>query len=159
MRNRFEAQLTLGCTPIDQVEIPTKTRAHPAALFEALQYIYTHRQWNEQIFELLSEKILKGKQSTGRSGMSLWEIFVLAQVRLCLDLSYDDLHYRANYDVLLRGILGVLPTDYSAGKQYEYQNIYDNVKLIDDQMLHQINDIIVQMGHQVFKKKKPMSCT
>ena len=155
MRNRFEAQLTLGCTPIDQIEIPTKTRAHLAALFEALQYIFTHRQWNEQVFELLSEKITKGKQPTGRSGMSLWEIFVLAQVRLCLDLSYDELHYRANYDSLLRGILGVLPTDYSTGKQYEYQNIYDNVKLIDDQTLHQINDIIVQMGHQVFKKKEP----
>ena len=156
MRNRFDAQLALGCTPIEDVEIPVKTRAHLAALVEALQYIYTHPEWNERVFNLLSDKIIKGKKQTGRSGMSLWEIFVLAQVRLCLNISYDELHYRSNYDLLLRGILGVLPTDYSAGKQYEYQNIYDNVKLIDDEVLHQINDIIVQVGHQVFKKKKPM---
>ncbi len=154
MRNRFDAQLALGCTPIEEVKIPVKTRAHLAALLEALQYIYTHPEWNERIFHLLSDKITKGKKQTGRSGMSLWEIFVLAQVRLCLNISYDELHYRSNYDQLLRGVLGVLPTDYTTGKQYEYQNIYDNVKLIDDEVLHQINDIIVQVGHEVFKKKE-----
>lgn len=154
MRKRFEAQMSLGCTPIEDVEIPAKTRAHMAALMEALQYIYTHPEWNRQIFGLLSEQICTGKQRTGRSGMSLWEIFVLGQVRLCLNTSYDELHYRANYDTLLRGILGVLPTDYSAGKQYEYQNIYDNLTLLDDELLKDINDVIVQAGHQVFKKKE-----
>lgn len=154
MRNRFEAQMTLGCTPIDQVEIPAKTRAHMAALMETLQYIYTHPEWNQRIFDLLSEKVSAGKKQTGRRGMSLWEIFVLGQVRLCLNTSYDELHYRANYDNLLRGILGVLPTDFSTGKQYEYQNIYDNVGLLDEQLLRQINDVIVEMGHEVFKKKE-----
>lgn len=154
MRNRFEAQMTLGCTPIDQVEIPAKTRAHMAALMETLQYIYTHPEWNQRIFDLLSEKVSAGKKQTGRRGMSLWEIFVLGQVRLCLNTSYDEVHYRANYDTLLRGILGVLPTDFSTGKQYEYQNIYDNVGLLDEQLLRQINDVIVEMGHGVFKKKE-----
>ncbi|MGF1669233.1 MAG: ISNCY family transposase [Balneolaceae bacterium] len=154
MRKRFEAQLSLGCTPIDQVEIPTKTRAHIAALMQALQYIYTHPEWNRRIFDLLSEKITAGKKQTGRRGMSLWEMFVLGQVRLCLNISYDELHYRANYDSLLRGILGVLPTDFSVGKLYEYQNIYDNVKLLDESLLREINDIIVEAGHQVFKKKE-----
>ena len=90
--------------------------------------------------------------------MSLWEIFVLAQVRLCLNISYDELHYRANYDSLLRGILGVLPTDFSLGKEYEYQNIYDNVGLLDEGLMRQINDVIVQVGHQVFKKKNRLFC-
>jgi len=153
MRKRFDAQLAIGCTPIQEVKIPAKTRAHLAALLEALQYIYIHPQWNERIFSLLSDKIIKGKKQTGRSGMSLWEIFVLAQVRLCLNISYDELHYRSNYDQLLRGILGVMPTDYTLGKQYEYQNIYDNVKLIDDDLLRQINEVIVEVGHEVFKKK------
>jgi transposase, IS5 family len=154
MRKRFEAQMTLGCTPIDQVEIPTKTRASMAALVAALQYIYTHPEWNRRVFDLLSKKVMAGKKKTGRRGMSLWEIFVLGQVRLCLNISYDELHYRANYDTLLRGILGVLPTDFSTGKQYEYQNIYDNVTLLDEALLRQINDVIVEVGHQVFKKKE-----
>lgn len=154
MRTRFDAQLALGCTPIEEVEIPAKTRSHMAALMEALQYIYTSPEWNQQIFTLLSEKVCGGKQRTGRSGMSLWEMFVLGQVRLCLNTSYDELHYRANYDTLLRGIMGVLPTDYSAGQQYEYQNIYDNVSLLDEALLKEINDVIVEAGHQVFKKKE-----
>ena len=154
MRQRFEAQLTLGCTPIEEVKIPTKTRSHLAALLAALQYIYLTPEWNRRIFGLLSEQLLKGKQKTGRPGMSLWELFVLGQVRLCMNLSYDELHHQANYDALLRGIMGVLPSDYSLGKQYQYQQIYDNVKLLDDTLLRQLNAVIVQVGHQVFKKKE-----
>lgn len=146
--------MTLGCTPIDQVEIPTKTRAHMAALMEALQYIYTHPEWNRRIFDLLSEKVCPATKQTGRRGMSLWEMFVLGQVRHCLNCSYDELHYRANYDTLLRGILGVLPTDFSTGTQYEYQTIYDNVGLLDEELLARINEVIVEVGHQVFKKKE-----
>ena len=82
MRKRFEAQLTLGCTPIHEVKIPTKTRSHMAALIAAIQYIYVTPEWNEKVFTLLSERITKGKKATGRPGMSLWEIFVLGQVRV-----------------------------------------------------------------------------
>lgn len=120
----------------------------------ALQYIYITPKWNEQIFALLSEKIGKGRKATGRKGMSLWEIFVLGQVRLCMNTSYDELHYRANYDGLLRGVLGVLPSDFSHGKDYEYQNIYDNVGLLDDGLLKAINGVVVGAGHEVFKKKE-----
>lgn len=154
MRKRFEAQLSLGCTPINEVKIPTKTRSHMAALAAAIQYIYVHPEWNERIFTLLSEKISKDKKKTGRKGMSLWEIFVLGQIRLCMNIGYDELHYKANYDVLLRGLLGVVPTDYTHGKEYEYQNIYDNVSLLDDELLKSINEVIVSVGHEVFKKKE-----
>jgi len=154
MRQRFDAQYSLGTVPIDQVEIPTKTRFQLANLLESMQYIYTHHQWRQKIFRLLEEHIMQDKQSTGRQGMSLWEIFVLAQVRNCLNTSYDQLHFMANDSELLRGILGVLPSDFSAGKQYEYQNIYDNVSLLDEQLLSELNELIVEMGHQVFKKKE-----
>lgn len=144
----------MGKVPIDQIEIPTKTRFQLANLLEALQYIYTHPEWNQKVFRLLEERIMEGKQPTGRKGMSLWEIFVLAQVRQCLNSSYDQLHFMANDSELLRGILGVLPSDFSAGKQYEYQTIYDNVGLLDEQLLGELNDLIVEIGHQVFKKKE-----
>lgn len=154
MRKRFEVQLRLDCTPIHEVKIPAKTKNHMVALAAAIQYIYVTPEWNQKIFSLLSEKINKKKKATGRNGMSLWEIFVLAQVRLCMNIGYDELHYRANYDTLLRGLLGVLPTDYTHGKEYEYQNIYDNVRLLDDELLKQVNDVIVTVGHEVFKKKE-----
>ena len=154
MRKQFESQLTLGTTPINEVKIPSKTRSHIVALVAALQHIYISPKWNSKVFSLLAEKVLKDKKQTGREGMSLWEMFVLAQVRLADNSSYDDLHHKANYDTLIRGVLGVLPTDYSLGKQYSYQNIYDNVSLIDDQLLIKINALIVEVGHEIFKKKE-----
>jgi len=154
MRKTFEPQLTLDCTPIEEVKVPLKTKNHMAVLVAALQHIYVSPEWNKKIFALLSSKIIKGNNKMGRPAMSLWEIFVLAQVRLCMNISYDNLHHSANYDTLVRGVMGVLPTDFSQGKEYEYQNIYDNVSLLDDELLIEVNDVIVSMGHEVFKKRK-----
>ncbi len=44
--------------------------------------------------------------------------------------------------------------DYSLGKSYEYQNIFDNVSLLDESLLKEINEVIVKAGHEVFKKKE-----
>ncbi len=85
--------------------------------------------------------------------MSLWEIFVIAQTRLCMNLGYDELHDLSNYHTLLRGIMGIHQSDFSEGKLYSYQNIYDNLSLLDDELLKEINEIIVKVGHEVFKKK------
>ena len=154
MRQGFEYQIRSGIIPIKEVKIPTKTNSHMAALMAALQYIFITPEWNERIETLLSEKVLEGKVETGRMGMSLWEVFVLGQVRLCMNLTYDELHHMANYDLMLRGILGVLPVDVLSGIQYEYQTIYDNARLLDDELLKELNALIVAVGHEVFKKKE-----
>ena len=154
MRKTFEPQLTLGLTPIEEVEVPLKTKSHLSALIAALKHIYLTPKWNQQVFELLESHIGKGKKATGRTGMSYWEMFVLAQVKMCKNISYDELDHTANYDTLVRGIMGVLPTDFTLGKQYSYQTIYDNVNLLGEELLIKINDIIVEAGHEVFKKKE-----
>ncbi len=154
MREGFNHQIKLGCTPINEIEIPSKTRSHVATLMAGIQYIYTSSEWRSKIGGVVENHVLKGKKNTGRAGMGLWEMFVLGQVRLCMNTSYDELHHMANHDTMIRGIMGVLPTDYSLGEQYEYQNIYDNVKLLDDNVLREINDMIVKVGHEVFKKKE-----
>lgn len=153
MRKYFEQQLTLGITPISEVKIRHNPRDHMANLLAALQYIFITPKWNKQIFNLLKEKIQSSKKKTGRNGMSLWEIFTLAQTRLCMNLGYDALHHSANYDTLLRGIMGVHKSDFSEGKLYSYQNIYDNISLLDDDLLKDINEIILKVGHEIFKKK------
>jgi len=155
MRKHFAQQLILGVTPISEVKIRPNTRDHMANLLAALKYIFITPKWNKQIFKLLEEKIQSTKKKTGRNGMSLWEIFVLAQTRLCMNIGYDQLHHSANYDTLLRGIMGVHKSDFSEGKQYSYQNIYDNISLLDDDLLKGINEIILKVGHEIFKKKRP----
>ena len=152
MRKRFEAQLTLGSTPIDQIIIPTKCRDEFPPFLRAVQHVYMDTDLSEQIYSLL-EKVLCAKKRTGRPGMDLWTVFVLAGARLCLNADYDRLHYLANMDNLLRQMLGV-HDGIVRGRQFDRQTIIDNVSLLDDQTLVKINDLIVDAGHKLVKKKE-----
>jgi transposase, IS5 family len=152
MRKRFDQQLDMRIVPICDIKIPTKSRDELPPTLRALQYIFTTASINEKIFALLEEKICKGKKKTGRPGMDLWHILVLAVVRQSLDTNWDRLTHIANYDFMVRNILGVVPdaTDY----EFEYQNILDNVSLVDEILLQKINDIVVEAGMQLIKKKE-----
>ena len=105
MRKTFEQQLQLGDLLIEDVIIHKKTRSHLAALARALKYIYVHHQWNSRIFELISGKLSESQLNKGRAGMDLWEIFVLAQVRLCMNISYDKCRYLETQNNLERSVL------------------------------------------------------
>lgn len=155
MRKRFEQQLKIGQLLIEDTEIPTAKRSGALpGLFAALKKIYVTPKWNEKIFEILEEKILPKNNHTGRPGLNVWQIFVMAQVRMCKNLTYDDLHYMINTDKLLRQLIGI-ETDFGHKKEeISYRRIIDNVSLLDDEMIQQINNIIVELGHNVFKKKE-----
>jgi hypothetical protein len=157
MRKRFEVQISIGQLPISGLLINPKSKNALEQVIAALKEIYCQPEYSERIFSLL-EKSLSRKNPTGRPGMNLWMIFVLAQVRMVLNCSYDHLHHLANNDRLLRVLLGV-ERDYGFERiEYEYQNIYDNVSGLDDQMLKEINDVIVEFAHgQVFKKKEEIA--
>ena len=153
MRKRFEPQFILGQLPIEETRIPLKCRAPLVALVAALKKLYITPEWNEKIFMLLEQKILSGKKKTGRYGMNLWQVFVLAQTRLSLNCSYDELHHISNNDKMIRQLMGV-EADYGFEDfEFEYQNILDNVGLLDDQTVRELNEVIVSFGHEVFKKK------
>jgi hypothetical protein len=38
--------------------------------------------------------------------------------------------------------------------EFEYQNIVDNVAILDDEVVRELNQVIVEFGHGVFKKKE-----
>ena len=155
MRKRFEQQMSLGQVLISEVKISTRYRYAEAKLLRALQELFLTPAYNERIFQILEEKLLKGKNKTGRKGMDLWVLFVLAQTRLCLGVSYDTLFYMANNDKTLRQIMGIEYFDqFTSPIEIDYQTIIDNVTLLDDHTLIKINDIIVEMGHTVLKKEE-----
>ncbi len=155
MRKRFEQQLSIGQKRIEDIEVNLKCRDAFPKLVLGLKKLYMTPEYNEKVFEILEAKILKDKKETGRPGMDLWQIFVLGQVRLALDISYDRLYHMANFDTLLRQLLGIENESmFVERKELEYQNIIDNISLLDDQTLSQLNNIIVEMGHSVFKKKE-----
>lgn len=156
MRKRFDQQLTIGLLPIEKTEVSPKIKDALTELLAALLEIYKTPEYNEKIFSKLEMYLLQNKKKTGRTGMTLWQIFVLAQVRLCENIGYAKLHALANNHLTLRCLLGV-----GAGHggftriEFEYQNIYDNVSELSDELLKELNEVIIEFGHkEVFKKKE-----
>lgn len=155
MRNRFEQQLTLGQIPIEQTYINPKRKFALDELLAALRAIYCTPEYNEKIFSILEKNINAGKHRTGRKGMDLWCIFVLAQVRLCLDISYEMLHNLANNHRTLRQLMGVEREFGYEPVEFEYKTIYENVSMVSDELIAELNNVIVEFGQgEVFKKKE-----
>jgi len=158
MRKRFEQQFQLGFKLISETPVLKKCRDDVPALVIALLKIFNTPKYNKKIFCILEDNILKGKKKTGRNGLNLWQIFVLAQFRLALNLDYDRLHYMANSDSTLRQLLGIETESGFERLGIGYQRIIDNVHLWDDKTLKKINEVIVEFGHkEVFKKKEEVA--
>jgi IS5 family transposase len=155
MRNRFEQQLSIGQIPIDETIINPKSKNALDELLAALKEIYCNKEYNEKVFKLLESHLVAKKKKTGRNGMNLWSIFVLSQVRLCLNLSYNDLHNQANNHKTLRLLMGVEKGFGYERIEFGYQNIYDNVTMLSDELIVELNKVILTFGHsEVFKRKE-----
>lgn len=151
MRKRFEIQLELGATPIEEIEIPRKSRDELPPVLLALQYIYITPEINKKVFDVIEKKIKIYKK--GKPGISLWEILVLGTVRLTLDANYDRLEHIANYDSLVRDLLGLKSEGFQKLKRYSLTALKENIKKIDDEILEAINEIVVKEGHRIKKKE------
>jgi hypothetical protein len=79
---------------------------------------------------------------------------VLGIVRLGLDADWDRLEHVANYDSLVRQMLGLPATPWGAeAKTFGHQTLRDNVALLDDPLLKEINALVAAAGREVFAKK------
>ena len=153
MRKRFEDQNAFFTYDIGDADIPIKSRDATPALFAALKELWVRSEYRNHVLDLLDQS-LPSKRPTGPKGLDLWQILVLAQCRLCLNISYDRLHYLAGHDMLLRHLLGIRDLEGKGIIKWKYQRIYDNVTLLSDEVLKQINTAVIKMGHDVFKKKE-----
>jgi transposase, IS5 family len=156
MRQRFEQQMNLRTVAVSDVKFPLKSRDELPPVLMALQYIFITPELNEQVFALLEEKISGGKKKTGRKGMDLWHVLVLAVVRHACGTNWDTLETWANHHELVRKVMGVHATAFIEDEKIEfnYQTILDNVGLIDEALLQQINLLVVDAGHKLVKKKE-----
>ena len=154
MRQRFKQQLEIGVVPINEVKLLLKSRHSMVNILQGLQYVFTHLELSEKVFSIVEEKVLEGKQKTGRPGMSLWELLVLGVVRQNLNTDYDELHDLSNEHRSLRGILGIARNDYQQGKQYHRQTLEDNVKLLDEATIYKINEVVLEGAHGMLKKNE-----
>lgn len=154
MRKRFEQQHKIGLKSISETPIFLKSRDDFPAVVAALKEIFLTPQYNVRVFRVLEDVILKDKRATGRPGMNLWQIFVLAQVRLALNIDYDRLEMMVNSNSVLRQLIGIETETGFERIEIHRQTVIDNVTLLDDKTLRKINDIIVEFGYEVLKKKE-----
>lgn len=158
MRQRYPLQQSLGTIPIDKVSLSTKSRDELPAILRGLQGIFQREELREPILSLLDDRINSGKKATGRPGMELWQILVMGVVRLGLDANYDRLEDLVNNHKSIRGILGIeVEHGFGPGKQYSLQSIKDNLALFNEDLLKEINTLVVEAGHKLFKKKRRRS--
>ena len=146
-------QPQLGQLAIADIEIDLKSRDEIMQLLRGLQYIYLDDDLREKVFQLLEEHIAPATdKETGRPGLSLWNIFVMGVFRLDLNWDYDHLHGQVNNHRTLRQMLGhanIFDTHY-----YHLQTLKDNVRLLTPELLDKINQVVVEAGHGVVKKRK-----
>ena len=149
MRKRFDPQLSLGSTPIEQVVIINHARDELPGILKGLQWIFSTAEVNEEIFELLEDRILRDKKPTGRRGMDLWIILVLGVLKSGLDADYSRLSDLANNHGLIRQIMRLSPWG-DGEEEFSYQSICDNVNLLDEELLRKINLIVSRHGRELF---------
>lgn len=157
MRTKFERNPDLFTLPISSAEFPNNCRDEAPKLLKGLQAIFMNEEINILVFDLLSKKINPSQEKlikSGRKGMGLWEILVLGVMRQGLNANYDRIHYLANSDVVMRTVMGIETESRDNKKQYGLTTIKDNLALLDEQTIQEINDIVINFGHKLLKKKR-----
>jgi hypothetical protein len=147
MRQKFEKQLQLGQVDIGAIEFDLLSRDEIPKLLIGLQHIFTTPSYHDKVFEILESVIPEEVDNRkGRPGMDLWEIFVLASLRVNCNCDFDKVHELANQHQTLRFILGhgIFDTH-----RYSLQSIKDNFALLTPSVLHQLSGLVVTATHDL----------
>ncbi len=151
MRKPQTQALSGGEIDIGKIQFDVRSRDDIPAVLRGLQLIYVEQDKRERLFTLLGQSLgEKARLSTGRPGMELWRIFVLATLKQGLGCDWDRLQELANEHRTLRRMLGHTDEDRT---HYRMQTLIDNVSLLTPQVLADINQLVVETGHEVVKKK------
>lgn len=159
MRKVIENQYSFGNTDISKINLDPRCRDEMTKLLRGLIYIYTNDEIRTEVFNLLETEIKpEVSKKTGRKGMDIWKILVLAVVKQGCNIDFDKLHYNANSDILLREMLGHGRDDWKDTYNYPHQTLVDNVSLLTPELLLKINEIVNKAGHKLLSKKKLKNC-
>lgn len=152
MRVVQNVQMEIGEVDVSKVKFDLKSRDDIPKILRGLQHVYMDLALRTKLFELLEAEVLpKVDKRNGRPGMTLWRIFVCGVVRLDLNIDYDRLHELVNQHNTLREMLGHGVAD---KEPYHYQTLKDNVSLLTVELLDKINQLVVNAGHVLVKKKE-----
>ena len=154
MRKVMETQMKLGEVDISKIKIDLRCRDEIPLALLGLQHIYCTGEVRVKVFNILEEAIVRNANpNNGRPGMDLWKILVLGVIRLSCNWDYDKLQEIANNHKTIRLMLGHSPL-VDADYYYALQTIKDNVSLFTVELFDRINQVVVDAGHVLVKKKE-----
>jgi IS5 family transposase len=152
MRKIIEKQLKFGQRDIDKICIDIHSRDEIPQLLMGLQAIYCNKSLRENVFKILESIVPDNTSATnGRPGMDLWKILVLGTIRLNCNFDYDKLLELANEHKCIREFLGHSIFDFD--QRYALQTLKDNLVMLTPEVLNQINELVVKLGHDLFGKR------
>ncbi len=152
MRTVKNPQFHFGEVNIADIDLSVRSRDDIPAILKGLQYIYTTDEARKKVFTALEKTLPPSVDTkTGRPGMELWTIFVLATLKLGLNCDFDRLQELANQHKTVRQMLG--HSGWEDVTLYKLQTLIDNISKLTPAMLADINQVIVEAGHEVVKKK------
>ena len=152
MRKVIDLQMEFWKKDIANVEFDLESRDEIPKLLMGLQYIYSTPAIREKVFNVLKQVVPKKSYESGRPGMDLWKILVLATLRLNCNWDFDKVHEMANNHYKLRQMLGHRETDFESN--YPLQTIRDNIALLTPPILDEVNQIVVKAGHSIISPDK-----
>ncbi|MBL7180658.1 MAG: ISNCY family transposase [Pseudomonadota bacterium] len=151
MRKVIEKQLKIGQVDISKIQVDINCRDEIPQLLLGLQAIYSDRSLRGEIFDILKNIIPENVDTgNGRPGMDLWKILVLGTLRLNCNWDYDKLHNIANNHKDVREFLG--HTIFEFDQTYALQTLKDNITLFTPEVLDEINQVVVKVGHNLIRE-------
>ena len=151
MKNPRNPQRELGEVRIEDIKLDHKSRDDTPALLIGLQYLYSQEALRDRLFALMDEYILPViDKKAERPGMEMWRILVMGVVKQGLGCDFDRLHELANEHRAIREFLGHCFED---DRRYHYQTLVDNVSLLNPKLLHKVNQLMVESGNTLARKK------
>jgi hypothetical protein len=146
MRIPHRKQQYFGCPAVTQVALNVNCRDRMIPILRALQQIYSRPQLRRKALDLIAQDVSEDTDpGHGRPGLTLWQILVLASVRLGCNFTYDHLQDLAENHSNLRLIMQVMP-DWEE-ESFGFRRIRDNVCRVRPETIEAINHLIVAEGH------------
>ncbi|MHB8890288.1 MAG: ISNCY family transposase [Acidobacteriaceae bacterium] len=151
MRKAICTQQRLDCTPVERVKLNLECRDEIIPVLRGLQHIYSQPALRDEILQLVGQDVNREtRDDCGRAGLDLWQILVLAAVRLGCNLNYDKLQDLAEQHRALRHIMAV--GDWDGDTNFNWRRIRDNVCLLQPVTIERISHLVVAAGHRLEPK-------
>ena len=143
-----DSQRRFDLPSITEVRLNYECRDEMIPILRALQHLYSQKKVLKKILNLIARDVnADTRPDVGRSGMSYWEILVLAAVRLGCNLDYDKLQDLAENHRNLRALLGVGSWDETTS--FNWRRIRENICLLKPETIEAINEAIVEEGERL----------